>query len=225
MTSTAGTDARTKVYYAIDRLKEKFPASVPFDDLASYMLSVDERRNRQQVNLIKQFLRVNPKVDHDPANDTYRFRPLHNIATADDLLAYFQRQETALGLNVRDLKEAWPNVEDTIDQLEKENKLLVTRNKKDNHPRMVWSNDPSLIAPLDPEFKEFWHQVTLPNTEDVIRELTRMNHTPTGELRKPENAPKVEKKKKKVRRGNKVTNVHMQSLFRDYSNQRPQGTK
>lgn len=90
---------------------------------------------------------------------------------------------------------------------------------------MVWADDPSLIAPLDQDFKDIWAQIPLPTVEDTITQLTKMNYKSTGAPASEDQGQKVEKKKKKVRRGVKVTNVHMQGLFRDYSNQRPQGTK
>lgn len=223
--SQAGSDARTNVVYATDRLKEKFPASIPADDLIAFVLPAHKRGDTTQINLFKQFLRVNPKVNYDPKTDSYTFRPLHNIASADDLLSFLQKQENALGINVRELKDGWPNVEETIDKLEAQHKLLVTRNKKDNHPRMVWANDPTLTAPLDTEFRDVWVQIPLPNVEETIRELKRMNHKPAGELPTQDSAVKVEKKKKKARRGAKITNQHMVGLFKDYSHQRPQAGK
>lgn len=223
MSSNTGIDARTIVIHCVDRLREKFPASQSLDELLTFALPEHKRQDTGLVNLIKTFLRVNPKANWNASSDTYRFRPLHNISSPEELLGYFQKQETALGLVVRDLKEGWPDAEEGIDKLEAENKLLVTRNKKDGHPRMVWPNDPSLIAPLDQEFKDLWAQISLPLPDDVIKELIRMNHTPTGELQKADLAARPEKKKKKVRRGAKVTNVHMQDMFRDYSSKRPQG--
>lgn len=223
--SAAGSDARTNVVYATDRLKEKFPASIPSPELIAFVLPAHKRNDEQAVKLLKTLLNVNPKVVFDPVTDSYTFKPLHNISSADDLMRYLQGQETAMGIQVRELKDGWPNVEETIDKLENEHKLLVTRNKKDNHPRMVWADDPTLIAPLDQDFKDIWAQIPLPTVEDTITQLTKMNYKSTGAPARQDVGPKVEKKKKKVRRGVKVTNVHMQGLFRDYSNQRPQGTK
>ena len=224
-TSAAGSDARTNVIYALDRLREKFPSPITFSDLMEYVLPSHKRNDEGQLNLIKHFLRVNSKVTYDPQNDTYMFKPLHNIANEDDLLKFLQNQETALGINVRELKDGWPDAEDTINSLESQHRLLVTRNKKDNHARMVWADDPTLEAPLDQEFKDIWTQVALPSVEDTIRELRRMNHKSTGEPARQEVAVKKEKTKKKTRRGQKITNTHMDGLFRDYSNQRPKGGK
>lgn len=220
----AGSDARTNVIYAIDRLKEKFPASIPSQELISYVLPHPKRHDEQAVKLFKTLLGVNPKISFDPATENYRFKPEYDISSPDDLLRFLQCQDSSKGIHVRDLKEGWPDVQEAINVLDKEHKLLVTRNKKDSQPRMVWANDPTLFVPLDQEFKEIFNQIPLPSVEDTITALTKMNYKTTGAPASKE-VTKVEKKKKKVRRGVKVTNVHMQGLFRDYSNQRPQGTK
>ncbi|KAL2431585.1 hypothetical protein ABEF95_011782 [Exophiala dermatitidis] len=224
-TSVAGNDPRSNVIYALARLKEKYPETISWDELLAYVLPAHQRADQDQIVKFRTFLNVNPKVNYDAAADTYKFKPTYNIASADDLLKYLQNQDSALGISVRDLKDGWPDVEETIDRLEAQHKLLVVRNKKDHHPRMVWLDDPTLVAPLDQEFKDIWLQIPLPSVEDTIKELRRMNHKSTGEPARPDTATRPKEKKKKVRRGQKITNIHMQGLFRDYSERRPQGGK
>lgn len=223
-TSAVGSDARTNVIYAVDRLRDKFPEPTTSSDLVTFVLPA-HKRTEEHIELFKRFLLVHPKVTYDASSDSYLFKPLHNIASADALLNFLQTQDSALGVNVRELKDGWPDVEETIDKLETQHKLLVTRNKKDHHPRMVWIDDPTLDAPLDQEFKDIWSQIPLPSDEDIIKELRRMNHKSTGEPARTDLVAKPKEKKKKVRRGAKITNVHMQGLFRDYSERRPQGGK
>ncbi|KIW16381.1 hypothetical protein PV08_06432 [Exophiala spinifera] len=221
-TSVAGSDARTNVIYALGRLKEKFPDRIGWNELVEYVLP-QYRRTEEQIMYFRTFLSKNPKADHDPDTDTYRYRPEHNIASADDLLKHLQGQESAMGINVRELKDTWPDVEAAINKLEAQHKLLVVRNRKDNHPRTVWVDDPTLHVALDQEFKDIWSQIALPSEEDTIRELRRMNHKSTGEPARTDVVAKPKAKKKAARRGQKVTNTHMQGLFRDYSDKRPQG--
>ena len=223
--SDTGFDPRTNVVFAIDRLKEKAPASIPSGDLISYVLPAHKRDNSAQINRFKQFLRVNPKVSYDSKADSFSFKPTLAIYNATDLLDFLQKQETALGISVRDLKDGWSNVEETITKLETQHKLLVSRQKKDNHPRMVWANDPSLHAPLEPEFKDIWEHVPLPQQEDIIKELKREKLNPAGQVAAPKAVAATDKKKKKVRRGAKITNIHIQDMFKDYSGQRPQAGK
>ena len=223
--TSAGSDARTNVIYAIERLKEKSPNPIPAGELIAYVLPIHKRNDEQQIALFRQFLKINEKVNFDPGADTYTFRPLHNIFTGDDLLAYLQGQETALGISVRDLKDGWADVEDTIDQLEEQHKLLVTRNKKDSHARMVWANDPTLVAPLDEEYREIWERIHVPDQETVVEELEKRALRPAGTVTVRKPSKPTEARKKKPRRGVKVTNQHMTGIFKDYSAQRPAAGK
>ncbi|KAJ9608083.1 transcription factor TFIIE beta subunit, TFIIEB, Tfa2 [Cladophialophora chaetospira] len=207
---------QTEVLYAVNRLREKFPQSIPRDELISYTLS-QQKRDDTTVQLFIAGLNINPKVNYDKEKDEFIFKPEHNITDADSLLKFLQNQDTAMGIQVSKLKDGWQDAETTINKLEEEHRLLVTRNKKDGHPRMVWLDDPTLQAPLDDEFKELWNLIPLPGVDDTIKELRKMNHKSTGEPAVVDTGVKKPKEKRKVRRGTKITNTHMQGLLRDYS--------
>lgn len=207
---------QTDVVYAVNRLREKFPQSITKEDLINYTLPQQKRDDATVQQFIAQ-LSINPKVNYDKEKDEFIFKPEHNITDADSLLKFLQNQDTAMGIQVSKLKDGWQDAEDTIDKLEAEHRLLVTRNRKDNHPRMVWLDDPTLQAPLDQEFKDLWNQIPLPSIEDTIKDLRKMNHKSTGEPAVQDVSTKKNKEKKKVRRGTKITNTHMQGLLRDYS--------
>ena len=197
--------------YALARLKEKFPENISKDDLVAYTLPVPKRDEAT----IKQFLaqlNLNPKISYDKESDSFVFKPEHNITDADSLLKFLQDQDSAMGIQVSKLKDGWPDCEETIDRLEAEHRLLVNRNKKDHHPRIVWLDDPTLQAPLDQEFRDLWDKIVLPSVEDTIRELRKMNHKTTGEPAVQDAGVKKPKEKRKTRRGQKITNVHMQAL-------------
>jgi transcription initiation factor TFIIE subunit beta len=134
---------------------------------------------------------------------------------ADSLLSYLQNQDSALGLLVQPLKAGWPTVEEGITALEKEHRLLVSRNKKDHHARQIWLDDPTLQAPIDQEFKDLWINIPLPSSvDDTIKELRKMNYQSTGDVTVAESGVRKEKKKRRHARGTKLTNTHM---LRDYS--------
>jgi len=215
--TSTGSDARTNVLFAVCRLKEKSPQSIPADELISFVLSASARQDAQRVNLFTYFLKANEKVNYDSKTDSYSFRPVHSIFDADGLLHYLQKQDTALGISVRDLKDGWPNATDAIDELESQHKLLVTRNKKDNVPRMVWLDDPTLHVRLDQEYKDLWEKIVVPEKhDDVIKELVKDGLKPAGTVSVVKAVKKAEKKKKKPRRGAKITNTHMGDVFKNY---------
>ncbi|KAJ5579487.1 transcription initiation factor TFIIE beta subunit [Penicillium hispanicum] len=216
-----GKDIMTQVLFAIEHMKTK---NVPlkFADIVSYLSLQHRAHDQGYVQALRSILQMHEKVDYDPSGaggeGTFSFRPPHNIRTPEQLLQRLQAQTTAAGMSVRELREGWPNVEDAINQMEKEGKLLVTRNKKDDHAKMVWANDPSLIEHFDQEFRQIWDKIKIPDPQAVKEELEKAGITPTNKNKVVKPRPKMENKKvKKPRRSGKTTNTHMMGILRDYS--------
>ena len=209
----------TQVTYAVDYLKSKGTPQT-LSDLLSY-LSLQWREDDYK-RTIGKILRSHDKVNfergHNGAEGLFSFRPIHNIRSSEQLLGHLQAQKTAQGLNVRELRDGWPDAEDAINKLEDQCRLLVTRNKKDDHAKMVWPNDPSLAIRIDEEFKNIWNKIRLPEAGALADELEREGLTPTNKARgiKVKNKP-AEKKTKKPRKSGKTTNTHMNGILRDYS--------
>ncbi|KAK2802094.1 hypothetical protein FQN50_007458 [Emmonsiellopsis sp. PD_5] len=216
-----GKDIMTQVVFAIDHMKSKDYA-LKFADILSYLSLQQQGHDPGYIQALKRILQSHDKVEYDPSGangeGTFRFRPPHNIRTAEQLLQKLQSQPTAQGMSVRELREGWPSIVQTINKLEKEGKLLVTRNKKDDHPKMVWANDPSLIQHFDPEFRQIWEKIRIPDQQAVTEELEKAGITPTSKNKVVKARPKIEHKKvKKARRSGKTTNTHMTGVLRDYS--------
>lgn len=214
-----GKNVMTQITYAVDYLKSKgIPQTL--QDLLSY-LSLQYREDDYK-RTIGTILKNHEKISFDRTGadgvGTFSFRPIHNIRSPSQLLGHLQSQPTAQGLNVRALRDGWPGAEDAINQLESQGKLLVTRNKKDDHAKMVWPNDPSLRVHIDDEFKTMWHKIRLPEAGALAEELEREGLTPTNKSRVVRAKPmKQEKKTKKPRKSGKTTNTHMEGVLRDYS--------
>ncbi|KAI9814619.1 MAG: hypothetical protein M1827_003175 [Pycnora praestabilis] len=214
-----GNNVMTQVTYAVEYLKSKETPQT-LDSVFGY-LSLHNQPEHDKT-LIATILRKHEKVDYDRTGaggkGTFRFRPIHNIRSGDQLLGYLQNQPSAQGLSVRELKDGWQGAEKAIDELQVEEKLLVTRNKKDEHAKMVWANDPSLSQHVDEEFKKIWGGVRLPEAHDLTVELEKAGLTPTSkEIHAAK--PKEDKKKRKApRKGGRTTNHHMDGILRDYSN-------
>lgn len=99
--------------------------------------------------------------------------------------------------------------------LENEGKLLVDRHKTDNHPKSVWANDPTLIAPIGPELISLWHRVEKESHEFITNELRSRGMSSAGsDAVLAAKMVKKEKPKQKVRRGGKVTNTSMIGILR-----------
>ena len=214
-----GKNIMTQITYAVEYLKSKGSPQT-LNDLLSY-LSLQHKESNYK-NSIAAILQAHEKVDfvrkRDGTESTYSFRPVHNIRSSARLLGHLQSQHTFQGLNARELRDGWPQAEDAINELEQQGKLLVTRNRKDNHAKMVWPDDPSLMFTIDEEFQSIWHRVKLPPPDSLADELKREGLTPAnkkGSKKAMIKAP--EKKTKKPRKGGRTTNTHMAGVLRDYS--------
>lgn len=219
-----GNEAFTQVTYVIEFLKRKDEAKT-FQEILEYLSQVNAEEHVKK--LIIQILKKHDRVRWIPDSQakswdsgTFIHRPIINVRTKKDLVAYLQAKPDAQGVSVKDLKDGWPDCESAIDELERENKILVTRTKKDSHARMVWSNDPSLVHHIDNEFLEMWRKVDLPSVDDLVRKLMDAGQKPASEdpskRVKPPPKPK-EKKKRAPRKGGRTTNTHMAHLLKDYN--------
>ncbi|KAG7286119.1 hypothetical protein NEMBOFW57_008422 [Staphylotrichum longicolle] len=207
------------------------------DSVISQMARVDvlgylwatPRPEKEQEYFVEQ-MRKHPQIQWipDPAlseqtwrSGTYVHRPtIPDVKNKTQLLAYLQRKTDASGVSVKDLKDGWADCEAGIAELEKEHKVLVVRAKKDGAARMVWLDDPSLFHEVDPQLKLMWSRTEVPSVENIVARLVAAQQKPASEdpRIKAMQAPKAEKKKKRVqRRTGKSTNVHMEHLLKDYS--------
>lgn len=214
-----GKNLYTQMVYAVDYIKDKGRPQT-LTDIISY-LNIHNEPEQYKDN-VKRALRKHAKVQYHPKNDggegTYTYRSIYNIRTGDDLLAFLQDQKTAQGLEVKRLKDGWPDVENVIDELEPLGRLLVTRNKKDDHAKWVWLNDPSLDYSVDEEFQLIWHKIKLPEVGALADELEKAGLQPANKSRGIKLEPvRQAKKPKKPRKGGKTTNTHMAGVLRDFS--------
>ena len=216
--------------FAVEYLKKKGEAKTITEiiDHLSLRNYADEHKRE-----LAEGLRGHPRVEWKPdaslseqtwKTGKYAHRPIiPGVKDATSLLAHLQRKTDASGVSVKDLKDGWPDCEDTLAALEREHKILVVRTKKDNFPRSVWPNDASLHYNVQQEFRIMWHRVPLPSLDDMHRKLVSVGQKPTSEdpLKITQQGGKPQKQKKRAgKRIGKATNVHMAHLMQDYSGMR-----
>ena len=221
-----GQTAYTQVTYVIDFLKAKDEPKT-FDEILQYLSQMHAHEDSKKLiaSILKRHERVTWKPDPELkaqswSSGTFMHRPLINVRSKSQLISYLQAKMDAQGVSVKDLKDGWPDCEDAINELEAEHKILVTRTKKDNHARMIWSNDPTLVHKVDTEFQVMWNKIELPSVDDIVRRLMEAGQKPASEdpsKRIKAAAKPKEKKKKAPRKGGKVTNSHMAHLLVDYN--------
>lgn len=213
--------------YAVSWLRTKEEPQTYLDVLG--YLSGTNRPEHEQKEFVG-LMRLNPHIQWIPDPNlseqtwragTYVHRPtIPNVRNKTQLLAYLQKKTDASGVDVKDLKDGWPDCEPALAELEAEHKILVVRAKKDGVARRVWLDDASLFHPVDPELKIMWAKVEVPGVDTIVQRLKAAQQKPTSEDPRDKllAAPKVEKKKKRTsRRAGKSTNTHMEHLLKDYS--------
>lgn len=163
-------------------------------------------------------LKGNERITWNPTNGTLEYKPIHNIRSAQALLAHLQQQTTAQGLSVKELKDGWAGAIETIADLEENGDILVTRTKKDNQPRMVWINDKTLDIEIEDEFKLIWHKINIPPAAELPGELEKQGLKPTSvdpATVKKETKNNQQKKRRSQNRRVKVSNTHMSGILKD----------
>ena len=215
-----------QISYAIQWLRTKTGQPQTLDEVLSYLsiLGLDEARKAT----FAENMRKNPRIEWIPDKDlseqtwrtgTYAHRPVINVKTRTELMSYLQARADATPVEVKDLKDGWPDCEKGINELEKDHKILVVRAKKDGVPRLVWQDDLSLHHEVDPQFINMWNRVEIPPVDSIVQRLKAVGQKATSDdPRDKTQAPKIEKKKKRAtRRTGKTTNLHMEHLLQDYS--------
>lgn len=217
-------DAQSKANQARERVKDKFPEVLTYEDVATYCMSDTQRRDTALVRFFDLLLKRDTMITYDEKAGTIVYKPPYPIANAEQLIAFFQEYAEVTSIQVNELKKGWPTCEATIDQLEKEHKILVIRKKKDNAPTMIFADDPTLHMTLDQEFKNLWQSIQLPERkDDIVRFLLASRRTPAGHVAEIKPIAKATKKARKSRQSTKQTNKHMSSIFKDYSGLKPRG--
>ncbi|KAI5464647.1 hypothetical protein BGZ63DRAFT_378251 [Mariannaea sp. PMI_226] len=226
-----GAEVKTQMTFAVDLLKKKGEAKTIAEIIDHLSLQNYAQEHKRQ---LAEGLRGHPRIDWRPdpslseqtwETGKYTHRPIiPGVKDATSLLAHLQRKTDASGVSVKDLKDGWPDCEDTLSQLEAKHKILVVRTKKDNLPRYVWPDDPSLHYSVQDEFRSMWHRVPIPSLDDMHRKLVSVGQKPTSEdpnklVQGLGAKPKAQRKRAGKRVG-KATNVHMAHLMQDYSGMR-----
>ncbi|KAK3675931.1 hypothetical protein LTR78_004123 [Recurvomyces mirabilis] len=238
--ASAGAEIMKLVVNAVQHMKEKgsqHPET--FDEIVRYSSLPLDLKTPRGLAKFKQALQTHHRLQYLDASsgkdgkESFKYKPLHPVTNGEELRAYLSRLDSAQGIPVKELKDGWQDCIPTLDRLESQGFILLTRNKKDNIPRSVYPDDPSyhLLKPAsttsqpphitkpDEDFISFWGKVRLPpNDNDIRNELERAGLTPTSAIKEARKLGTGKKERKRVDRKNtKKTNTHMVGILKDYS--------
>ncbi len=97
---------------------------------------------------------------------------MYQLQTAHDLLQLLQSHRKKGVMEVKTLKDSFPNIQPAIDELVQEKKIIVIPGKE-GQPRLLYPDEPEAYIPLSQEYKDLWEQVKVPDSDIMIRELEK----------------------------------------------------
>ncbi|CCF59093.1 hypothetical protein KAFR_0G00600 [Kazachstania africana CBS 2517] len=200
----------SKLLWATEYIQKK-GKPVLLNELMDYL---SLKPNDKVLELLKKL----EKIQFDAKKNTFKYISTYDVHSASELLALLRSQVTFKGISCKELKDGWPQCDETINQLEEENKILVLRTKKDKTPRFVWYNNGGDLDRIDEEFVKTWENIQLPQFAELPRKLQDLGLKPASvdPATIKRQTAKVEVKKKRQRKG-KITNTHMAGILKDYS--------
>lgn len=236
----AGNEIMKLVVNAVSHMKERGASRMEtFDEIVRFSSLPTDLRGPRGIARFKQALQMHHQLQYVPASEgkdkkeSFKYKPRIPVTNGEELREYLARLDSASGVNIKDLKDGWPDCTSTLDDLERQGFILVSR-KKDNTPRAIFPDNPGFhittpvpgkpaeapqIANLDPDFVSFWNKVKLPaNESDMRSELERAGLTPTSAVKEVKKVDGRKKERKRVDRKNtKKTNTHMTGILVDYN--------
>ncbi|KAA8903414.1 hypothetical protein TRICI_005704 [Trichomonascus ciferrii] len=204
-----GTHSSTQLVHAVEYIKRQGKA-VKLSDVEGYLSF--------PIQPLIPLLRNIDRIKLNEKEQTAQYVSVYNIYSAEDLLRYLHTQNTYQGVSVKQLKDGWNGCLDAVEQLEKEQKILVLRTKKENIPRFVWANKGGPLGGIDEAFTSLWATSKVPSSSELPGELEKAGLKPTSvdpATIKKAVKPTEERKQKKPRRG-KITNTHLKGVLKDY---------
>ncbi|GCE97436.1 transcription factor TFIIE subunit [Zygosaccharomyces mellis] len=200
----------SKLLWATEYIQKK-GKPVQLNELMDY-LSI--RKDDKILELLKKL----DKIGYDPKKATFKYISTYDVHSAQELLNLLRSQVTFKGISCKELKDGWPQCDETINELEEDSKILVLRTKKDRTPRYVWYNNGPELDRISEDFVLMWENVQLPQFAELPRKLQDLGLKPASvdPATVKRQTTRVEVKKKRQRRG-KITNTHMAGVLKDYS--------
>ncbi|KAI7828563.1 hypothetical protein BC939DRAFT_443259 [Gamsiella multidivaricata] len=156
-------------------------------------------------------LKANEKVDYNERDGTFAYKPTYQIKSKEDLFMMLEKRRHEGGMDYKELKDSYSKLLQAVEELAAEGRILVVRNK-DGNPRVLFWNDQRYNTAMDPEFRQIWHRLRIPDEIDLPKELEKagLTHMQVFDKKGPGDVPK----RKQVRRNRKmkITNTHMKGL-------------
>ncbi|KAK9152570.1 hypothetical protein Sjap_000050 [Stephania japonica] len=164
-------------------------------------------------------LRNNLKVNYDGKRFSYKSK--HDLKDKSELLILIRKFPE--GIQVIDLKDAYPTVVEDLQTLKAAGEVWLLSNF-DSQEDIVYPNDPRSVIKVDDDLKQLFRGIELPRDMiDIEKDLQKNGMKPATNTAKrramaqvhgitPKTKPK--KKQRQISNRTKLTNAHLPELFR-----------
>ncbi|KAL0074881.1 hypothetical protein J3Q64DRAFT_1757658 [Phycomyces blakesleeanus] len=174
---------------------------------------VDITRNQALWDKLVQ----NSKIEYNPVNKTFAYKPTYQIKSKDDLLSLLTSKKNEGGMDYKDLKDSYSKLANAVEELANEGRILVIRNK-DGNPRVLFYNDMQYNTFIDQDFQKMWADIAIPDETDLPKALEDAG-LKTMEVFEKKVVSEARPKRSKTRNKKiKITNTHLShiDLSKDY---------
>lgn len=121
---------------------------------------------------------LSDRIDFDPAPRTLRYNPPFGIRTKEDIVPALRRQPNREGIEISELKDTFPRVDDAVAELVRTNDVYVLRVRPDG-PRVMFLNEFTQRISVDADLRSLWMSVELPADPNEMRiQMSRAGLTP-----------------------------------------------
>jgi transcription initiation factor TFIIE subunit beta len=104
-------------------------------------------------------LKAHDRLVFDDITSTFAYQHKFSIKSKDDLLQILKLNRHNGGIEYKDLKESFSGIPAILEELVMERHALVSKNPKDDTPRIVFFNDRNLDMDMSDEFIKMWDEV------------------------------------------------------------------
>ncbi|KAI8979639.1 hypothetical protein BDF20DRAFT_522615 [Mycotypha africana] len=206
-----GTHAMSQLYTVIQFLKDS--------DTPQSVVSITSRTkvDISKIPDIWHKLTHTEKIEYDPINQTFEYKPTYQIKSKEDLLELLLQKRNEGGMDYKDLKDSYSKLSSAVEELATEGQILVVRNK-DGNPRVLFCNDRQYNTHMDPEFKKMWTEIKIPDETDLPKALEQAGLKTMEVFEQKVTSDSKPKKTKTRNKRIKITNTHLShiDLSRDY---------
>ncbi|ORY42562.1 hypothetical protein BCR33DRAFT_298048 [Rhizoclosmatium globosum] len=200
---------QTKLISIISELK-KLELPISYKEL-SQKVGTDVTSSDDLIQLWKTC----DKIEYDDKKQEIWYKRQFSIRSKVDLLELLKANYLIGGLDVKVLKEGYSAIGDAIKELEEAGQILVIRSKDGSPKVLYYNNFQSEVPTKYPSSKEFgpyWTNVTVPDDEEITKELAKAGLAVTDMSSAKSVVSKGKVQKKARGRKAKITNTHLEGV-------------